>query len=114
VAVKRALRTRGDWHAMLWRYSALKASTPRALAAKSWGDAAVAGKSAAWNASWAQLRQYARELVAGQHADPCPRARGWGGSMDRVRAGQERVRCNAATANWFYRTVPAVLAKGAM
>jgi hypothetical protein len=46
---------------------------------------------------------YARRLIAGAIADPCPGATHFGGEMDDVPGHWVRVECSAPTANRFWR-----------
>lgn len=105
VARKRAERVQGNWLDVLRRYSAVDARNARARAVRRWPWGDVPGKGEAFNALWAQLRELVTETLAGEHEDPCPRAIGWGGPMDPVRAGQRPVRCKVRTRNWFYAAV---------
>lgn len=88
--------------ATLDRYSAIGASNERARTVRVFPDADVDGMGAVWNMRWARLRELAREVVAGEHADPCPAAIHWGGTIDPPRGSMVPARCMGDTANVFY------------
>jgi len=102
VARKRAERSEREWLELLSDYSAVHADNPRAKEVREfpWGD--VAGKSTTWNRGWKRLRELVVEVASGQHADPCPRAQHWGGSMDNPHGRMVPARCSIVTANTFY------------
>jgi hypothetical protein len=102
VARKRAERSQREWLAMLSDYSAVHADNPRAKEVRAfpWGD--VAGKTTRFNRNWKRLRELVIEVASGQHADPCPRAQHWGGSMDDPHGRMVPARCSIVTANTFY------------
>lgn len=91
------------WLHALRSYSVLEhVHTVRAVEVRAfpWGD--VPGQGAAFNARWAALRAFVERVVAGDVADPCPRAVHWGGRMDVPRGKMIPARCAAPTANTFY------------
>jgi hypothetical protein len=102
VARKRAERAQNEWLDMLSAYSAVHANNPRAKEVRAfpWGD--VPGKSKVWNRRWQRLRELVVEFASGQHADPCPRAQHWGGTMDHPQGRMIPARCSAVTVNTFY------------
>lgn len=102
VARKRAERSDRNWLELLSDYSAVHANTPRAKEVRGypWGD--VEGKTTVWNRQWHRLRELVVEFASGQHADPCPRAQHWGGSMDSAHGRMIPARCSVVTANTFY------------
>lgn len=112
VLMRRADRARVDLSTMAWRYTALRASTPRAELARQLPDGDEPSWSPAYNRRWAALRAHAAAVLAGRVLDPCPGATHWGGlalATDRrraetaVRAGRwRRVQCARPTANAFF------------
>jgi hypothetical protein len=102
VAQKRANRVNRSWLDVVRSYSAIGANNPRAkeVSEYPWGD--IPGKPEPFNERWLRLRELVSEFADGQHADPCPRAEHWGGSMDHPHGRMVPARCAAATANTFY------------
>jgi hypothetical protein len=102
VARKRARRAGHSWFNVLRRYSAIRAHTARAQDVREypWGD--VPGKPDSFNRRWERLRNLVVEFNEGKHADPCPRAVHWGGSMDHPHGRMIPARCAVLTANTFY------------
>jgi hypothetical protein len=93
VAVKRARMAGIDAIEMLHRYSTFDRSrSKRAARIRREEPPAVLGTLAA-------------RLLAGELADPCPRARHWGGKLDHAKPGMIPVRCSRPTANTFYAMV---------
>jgi hypothetical protein len=102
VARKKAERVGRPWVEVLRRYSSIRVRTPRAaiVSAFPWGD--IPGRPTAFNRRWKALRDLVVEFAAGKHADPCPRAEHWGGSMDHPQGRMVPARCAVITANTFY------------
>lgn len=102
-AARRGASPEGDWVAALDGLSVLRhRQTPRArrVAAFPWGD--VPGRSAGFNRRWRALRRFVVEAARGEHGDPCPSARWWGGDMDKPRGRMVPAKCAAPMANTFY------------
>lgn len=100
----RGARTDCEWVAHLRSYShALHGKSERSKRVLLLPDGDSPGWNARTNRRWAALREHARRLVAGEVPDPCPKAVGWGGTMDKPRPRQVPVKCITATSNWFYR-----------
>jgi hypothetical protein len=102
VAQKRAARVDRPWLDVLSDYSTVHAKNARAVEVRAFPWADVPGKSAVFNRRWERLRALVVEFASGQHADPCPRAEHWGGTMDRPRGNMIKARCAASTVNTFY------------
>jgi hypothetical protein len=102
VARKRAEGSARGWLELLSDYSAVRANNPRAEEVRSFPWADVSNKTNRWNRNWERLRQLVVEFASGQHADPCPRARHWGGTMDYPHGRMVPARCSIVTANTFY------------
>lgn len=96
------------WSSWLLQYSALRKNRTRRaaeIAEWPWGD--IPRQTDPHNKRWGEQRQYALELIAGLHADPCPKARHWGGpDIDPPRGRMVPVVCEPRTANVFYALSP--------
>jgi hypothetical protein len=102
VARKKAARVERPWIEVLRDYSSIRVDTPRSkeISEFPWGD--VPGKSDRFNERWQQLRELVTEFEQGVHADPCPSAEHWGGSMDAPQGRMIKARCAMSTRNTFY------------
>lgn len=112
VLMRRAQRAEVPVDVMAWRYTALRAATPRAELARQLPDGDERIWSRAENRQWSALRAHARAVLEGRVINPCPGADHWGGlaieadrlrALAAVKAGRWRaVRCRRPTANAFY------------
>jgi hypothetical protein len=102
VVQKRANRVNRSWVDVLRAYSAINANNARAKEVREYPWADIPGKPEPFNERWLRLRELVSEFADGQHADPCPRAEHWGGSMDHARGRMVPARCAASMANTFY------------
>lgn len=117
--LKRRARARGwTFERMAYAYS-LGKKTERSAHARSLPDGDARRFSPAANREWSDLREYARDALAGRIANPCPRAGHWGGmkltpDLERAtRAVSEGawvpVDCRVDTVNTFFAMGGAVV-----
>ena len=111
VLVRRAARVGVSWQEMADRYGARAAGSARAVAIASYPDGDVPGWGPRSNARWAELREHARRVVAGEVTAGCAPDH-WGArspqlpdlarAMRAIEAGRWRVVDCGRTGNAFY------------
>ena len=96
IAKKRAPILKVSWPQAMKMYSAIMKKNPRAAKARTfpWGN--VSGMTVSFNEKWHALLELVKQIANNEHADPCPDAKHWGGTIDPQKSFMYKAQCKTS------------------